>query len=150
MSAQPGDKAQEGANEIRDGASKIFQGGKEKLQEGQEKARREAEQAKRETQEKLQQGKEKAEEVKNTFVQKLREDGVVNPQGLATAGFGALFLAAVPLTSWITQSNGLVEKAVNGVCHSVAYIGSAGSQSGTSQTGKIAALSTLYVAMTYG
>ncbi|KAK5701074.1 hypothetical protein LTR17_022905 [Elasticomyces elasticus] len=149
MSAQPGDKAQEGANEIRDGASKIAQGGKEKLQEGQEKAKREAEQAKRETQEKLQQGKEKAEEVKNTFVQKLREDGVVNPQGLATAGFGALFLAAVPLTSWITQSNGLVEKAVNGVCHSVAYIGSAGSQSGTSQTGKIAALSTLYVAMTY-
>ncbi|KAK4549150.1 hypothetical protein LTR36_007607 [Oleoguttula mirabilis] len=91
----------------------------------------------------------KAQETKDTFLQKLRQDGVVRPQGLAMAGFGAVFLAAVPLTSWIAQPAGLVEKAVNGVCHSIAYIGSAGASGKVSQTGKIAALSTLYIAMTY-
>lgn len=53
------------------------------------------------------------------------------------------------MTSFIAQPNGLLEKAVNGVCSSVAYIGSAGSTSRVAQTGKIAALSTLYIAMTY-
>lgn len=91
----------------------------------------------------------KAAQAKNTLLDKLREDGVVRPQGLAMAGFGAIFLAAVPLTSWIATPNGLLEKTVNGVCHSIAYLGSAGSTSRVSQTGKIAALSTLYIAMTY-
>lgn len=64
-------------------------------------------------------------------------------------GFGAVFLAAVPVTSWIAQPNGLLEKAVNGVCSSVAFLGSAGSTSNVAQTGKIAALGALYVTMTY-
>lgn len=63
--------------------------------------------------------------------------------------FGGLFLAAVPVTSWIAQPNGLLEKAVNGVCSSVAFLGSAGSMSSVAQSGKIAALGALYVTMTY-
>ena len=92
---------------------------------------------------------DKLRENKNTILERLRADGVVRPQGLAMAGFGAIFLAAVPLTSWIAQPNSLLEKTVNGLCSSIAYIGSAGANSKVSQTGKIAALSTLYIAMTY-
>jgi len=87
--------------------------------------------------------------VSQDFLTKLRQDGVIRPQGLAFAGFGAVFLAAIPLTSWIAQPNSLVEKAVNGVCSSIAYVGSAGASSKVSNGGKIAALSTLYIAMTY-
>ena len=65
------------------------------------------------------------------------------------AGFGGIFLAAIPLTSWVTQPNGVLEKAVNGVCSSVAFLSSAGSNSKVSQGGKIAALSALYITMTY-
>lgn len=64
-------------------------------------------------------------------------------------GFGGLFLAAIPLTSWITQPNSLVEKAVNGVISTIAFVGSAGSTSVVPQTGKIAALGALYITMTY-
>ena len=65
------------------------------------------------------------------------------------AGFGGIFLAAIPLTSWVAQPNGMLEKAVNGVCSSVAFLSSAGSTSKVSQGGKIAALSALYITMTY-
>lgn len=64
-------------------------------------------------------------------------------------GAGALFIAVVPLTSFLAQPNGLLEKAVNALCTGVAWIGSAGSNSKVSQTSKIAALSTLYICMTY-
>lgn len=93
--------------------------------------------------------KEKVEETRRTILDKLREDGVVNPQGLALAGFSGIFLAAVPLTSWVAQPNGLLEKAVNAVCNTIAFISSAGSSSKVAQTGKIAALSTLYIVVTY-
>lgn len=63
--------------------------------------------------------------------------------------FSGLFLAAVPVTSWVAQPNGLLEKAVNGLCSTVAFLGSAGSTSTVSQTGKIAALGALYVTVTY-
>ncbi|EMD00310.1 hypothetical protein BAUCODRAFT_372995 [Baudoinia panamericana UAMH 10762] len=92
---------------------------------------------------------DRVQEGKDTLLEKLKEDGVVNPQGLAMAGFGALFLAAVPLTSWLAQPNGLLERAINGTCSAIAFIGSAGSNSRVAQTGKIAALSTLYITMTY-
>jgi uncharacterized MAPEG superfamily protein len=49
----------------------------------------------------------------------------------------------------VAQPNGLLESAVNGLCSSVAFLGSAGANSKVSQTGKIAALSTLYITMTY-
>ena len=102
---------------------------------------------------KLREQKERAKETlregKDTLVSRLREDGVTNPGGLAMAGFGFVFLAAVPLTSWVAQPAGLLEKAVNGVCSSVAFLGTAGASSKVSPTGKIAALSTLYVAITY-
>ncbi|KAK3111183.1 hypothetical protein LTR53_013819 [Teratosphaeriaceae sp. CCFEE 6253] len=101
------------------------------------------------SEDKVREAENKIQEGKDTFLEKLREDGVVNPAGLAMAGFGALFLAAVPLTSWVAQPNSLVEKAVNGLCHSVAFLGSAGASTRVSQTGKIAALSTLYIAVTY-
>ena len=64
-------------------------------------------------------------------------------------GFTGLFLATVPVTSWLAQPNGLLEKAVNGVCSAVAFVGSAGSMSTVPQTGKIAALGALYVTVTY-
>ncbi|EME77905.1 uncharacterized protein MYCFIDRAFT_122238, partial [Pseudocercospora fijiensis CIRAD86] len=72
-----------------------------------------------------------------------------NPAGLSMFAFGGLFLAAIPLTSWIAQPNGLVEKAVNGVVSSVAFLGSAGSTGSVAQTGKIAALAALYTTVTY-
>ncbi|KAI7287645.1 hypothetical protein KC345_g341 [Hortaea werneckii] len=87
--------------------------------------------------------------VSQDFLSRLRQDGVVRSQGLAFAGFGAVFLAAIPLTSWIAQPNSLIEKAVNGVCSGIAYIGSVGASSKVSNGGKIAALSTLYIAVTY-
>lgn len=65
------------------------------------------------------------------------------------AAFGGLFLAAIPLTSWITQPNSIIEKAVNGVVSTVGYLSSAGSTSVVPQTGKIAALAGLYVTFTY-
>ncbi|KXT02931.1 hypothetical protein AC578_10600 [Pseudocercospora eumusae] len=93
--------------------------------------------------------KAKAEDGKDSLVKQLADDGVENPAGLAMFGFGGLFLAAIPLTSWIAQPNGLVEKAVNGVVNSVAFLGSAGSTSSVAQTGKIAALAALYTTVTY-
>lgn len=74
----------------------------------------------------------------------------VNPAGLGLIGFGGLFLAAVPVTSWIAQNGGLLEKAVNGVISTVGFLGSAGqTTSNIGQTGKIAALAGLYVTVTY-
>lgn len=55
----------------------------------------------------------------------------------------------MPLTSFLAQPNGLLEKVVNAVCNGVAFFGSAGSSSEVSQNCKIAALSTLYIAATY-
>lgn len=95
------------------------------------------------------QAKQQAQEGKNTLLKKLEDDGVVNPKGLAMFGFTGLFLAGVPVTSWIAQPGGMLEKAVNGVCSAVAFVGSAGSTSAVPQTGKIAALGTLYLVVTY-
>ncbi|KAK0254148.1 hypothetical protein LTR91_006402 [Friedmanniomyces endolithicus] len=92
---------------------------------------------------------DKIREKKDTFIQKLKEDGVVNPQGFALVGFGALFLAAVPLTTWIAQPASLLEKAVTAVTRSIAFLSSAGSTSTLPPTGRIAALSTLYITLTY-
>lgn len=64
-------------------------------------------------------------------------------------GFSGIFFAAIPVTSWVAQPNGLVEKAVNALCHSIAYVGSAGATSAVPQSGKIAALAGLYIAVTY-
>lgn len=65
------------------------------------------------------------------------------------AGFGGIFLAAIPLTSWVTQPNSIIEKAVNGVIGTVALLASAGSTSTIPQSGKIAALAGLYITVTY-
>lgn len=73
----------------------------------------------------------------------------VDPKGLSMFAFGGLFLAFVPVTSWLATPNGLVEKAVNGVISSIGYISTAGSSSVVPQTGKIAALGALYVTVTY-
>jgi uncharacterized MAPEG superfamily protein len=73
----------------------------------------------------------------------------VNPKGLAMLGFSGVFFAFVPVTSWLAQPNGLLEKAVNGVISSVAYVSSAGSTSTVAPSNQIAALSALYLAVTY-
>ncbi|KAK5114375.1 hypothetical protein LTR62_002628 [Meristemomyces frigidus] len=132
------DKMEAGAEEAKEQAERAGQKAKVEAQRAGEEAKRVARKA-----------EDKLEDAKDTIVAKLREDGVVNPAGLGLAAFGGIFIAAVPLTSWLAQRNGLLEGAVNGVCHSVAWLGSAGSTSRVAQTGKIAALSTLYIAMTY-
>lgn len=73
----------------------------------------------------------------------------VNPKGLLSAGVGVIFIAAVPLTSFLTQPGGLVEKAVYGSMRTLAWAGTAGATSAISQKSMIPALSALYIAMTY-
>lgn len=85
----------------------------------------------------------------NTFLAKLRSDGVVRPVGLSTAAVGGVFLAFIPLTTWLAQPNTLLSQALTGVCRTLAYISTFGRTSSTSSTGKLAALSTLYIAFTY-
>ncbi|WPH04190.1 Hypothetical protein R9X50_00707800 [Acrodontium crateriforme] len=89
------------------------------------------------------------EQAKDSFLKKLEDDGVVHPRGLAAIGFGPFFLAAIPVTTFIAKEGGIFEKAVNGLCNSIVWLSSAGSQSRIAQTGKIAALSGLYIAATY-
>ncbi|KAK4553435.1 hypothetical protein LTR86_009492 [Recurvomyces mirabilis] len=158
--AKAGEKIGQAEDRAREEAAKAEQNIKDgvetaerKTKEGAEAAERNIKQGAEKAERNIKQGAEKAEqkaqEAKDTIIAKLKEDGVVNPKGLAMAGFGGLFIAAVPLTSWIAQENGLAEGLVNGVCSAVAWLGSAGSTSRVAQTGKIAALSTLYIAMTY-
>lgn len=112
------------------------------MSDARNNARAQAEQAKDDV-------KAQAKETKQDLDARLADDGVENPAGLSMIGFGALFLAAVPVTSFITQPGGVLEKAVNGVCHSVAWLGTAGATGAVAQTGKIAALSTLYITVTF-
>ena len=74
----------------------------------------------------------------------------VNLKGLAFVGASVLFIPALVLTSWIARPNGVLEKAVNGLCNGIALVFSADSRREVAQSSKIAALSTLYIAVTYG
>jgi len=114
-----------------------------------DKAQQNIDEAKENAKQNIDQAKQSVEKTKRSFFQKLEDDGVVNPSGLAMVGFSGAFFAAIPVTSWIAQPGGLLEKAVNGVCHSVAYVSSAGASSAVPQSGKIAALGALYIAVTY-
>lgn len=69
-----------------------------------------------------------------------------NPSGLLLTGFSALFLAAIPLTSYITQPNSIFEKSLNGLTSTLTHL--IPSSSPTS-TNKIATLATLYLTVTY-
>lgn len=73
----------------------------------------------------------------------------VNPKGFALLGSDLLFVATIPLTSFLAQPNGILEKVVNALCRSVAFVSSAGSSSRVSQSKKIASLSALYLYITY-
>ncbi|KAK3697629.1 hypothetical protein LTR37_017367 [Vermiconidia calcicola] len=88
-------------------------------------------------------------EKKNWLSQKLESDGVVNPKGFALLGGNIGFIATVPLTSFLARPNGMLEKLVNALCAGIAFVGSAGSTSKVSSTGMIAALSALYIWMTF-
>lgn len=70
-----------------------------------------------------------------------------NPSGLLLTGFSALFLAAIPLTSYITQPNSIFEKSINGLTSTLTHL--IPSSSPTTSTNKIAALATLYLTVTY-
>lgn len=70
-----------------------------------------------------------------------------NPSGLLLTGFSALFLAAIPLTSYITQPNSILEKSLNGLTSTLTHL--IPSSSPTSSTNKIATLATLYLTVTY-
>ena len=61
-----------------------------------------------------------------------------------------IFIAAVPLTSYLSQPGSLVEKLVNGLLRTTVYVGSAGSSSQVSGGRVIPALSALYLFLTYG
>ncbi|KAF2766971.1 hypothetical protein EJ03DRAFT_329627 [Teratosphaeria nubilosa] len=143
------DKARDAAQDSKQAAVDAKEAAKAAGTAAKEDAQYAARRTKEESEKAAQKTKEKAQEAEQTLVEKLRQDGVENPAGLAMGAFSFLFLAAVPVTSFIAQPNGLLERAVNGVIRSVAFVGSAGSNSQVSPTGKIAALSTLYIAWTY-
>lgn len=65
------------------------------------------------------------------------------------AAAGPVFLAMVPVTSWISQPGGFLEKGINGVIGGVGLLASAGASSAIAQSGKIAALAALYATVTY-
>ncbi|EMF08943.1 uncharacterized protein SEPMUDRAFT_111426 [Sphaerulina musiva SO2202] len=92
--------------------------------------------------------KAKSKQGKDTLVAKLREDGVENPSGLLLTGFSALFLAAIPLTSYITQPNSIFEKSLNGLTSTLTHLIPSSSPT-SSSTNKIATLATLYLTVTY-
>lgn len=71
-----------------------------------------------------------------------------NPSGLLLTGFSALFLAAIPLTSYITQPNSIFEKSLNGLTSTLTHLIPSSSPT-SSSTNKIATLATLYLTVTY-
>lgn len=78
-------------------------------------------------------------------------DGIQNPAGVAFLGIAPpIFIAAVPLSFWLTQPNGSVEKLLNSIVRTTVYVGSAGSTSNVSTDRAIPALSALYMFLTYG
>lgn len=72
-----------------------------------------------------------------------------NPSGLLLTGFSALFLAAIPLTSYITQPNSIFEKSLNGLTSTLTHLIPSSSPTTTTSTNKIATLATLYLTVTY-
>lgn len=72
-----------------------------------------------------------------------------NPSGLLLTGFSALFLAAIPLTSYITQPNSILEKSINGLTSTLTHLIPSSSPTPSTSTNKIAALATLYLTVTY-
>ena len=67
-----------------------------------------------------------------------------NPGGAAWLGAGPLFLAAVPLTSYLTAENGFVQKAVDLLLSLVP------GTSGLAKDRTIPALAALYIFVTFG
>jgi len=90
-----------------------------------------------------------AKDAKAQADEALANDGVYDTKGFAMAAVGPLFLAAIPLTNWISQPGGFLEKGINGVVGSVGLLASAGSTSHIAQGGKVAALAALYTTVTY-
>lgn len=76
-------------------------------------------------------------------------NGIYNTNGFLWASAGPVFIALVPVTSWLTTPGGLVEKAVHGLINTTAFIGSAGSTTTISKAGAIPALTAVYIAVTY-
>ncbi|KAJ8612777.1 hypothetical protein MRB53_037248 [Persea americana] len=120
-----------------------------KIKQTADTAEKKYEQGKQEAEKKYEQGKQEAKELKNDFIQRLKEDGVKNPKGLWTVGFGPVFIAAVPLVSFISQPNGVLTTAVNGLIGGVGLFATAGKTSIVPQSGKVAALSSLFLIATY-
>ncbi|CZT23341.1 uncharacterized protein RCC_09054 [Ramularia collo-cygni] len=90
-----------------------------------------------------------AKDAKASADRALANDGVYNSKGFAMAAAGPVFLAAIPVTSWITQPGGLLEKVINGLIGGVGLFASAGASSSVAQGGKIAALAALYASVTF-
>jgi len=114
-----------------------------------DKAQANIDQAKANAEKQIDEVKNTASQAKKTFLQRLEDDGVVNPSGLAMLGISGVFFAFVPVTSWLAQPSGLLERAVNGVISSVAYVSTAGASSTIAPSNQIAALTALYLGVTY-
>ncbi|QIX00747.1 hypothetical protein AMS68_006264 [Peltaster fructicola] len=130
-------KARESADKAKESARLAKDAAEERLEQGKEKA-----------EEVYQEGKEKAVELKNEFVQKLREDGVKNPQGLFMVGFGPVFVAAVPLVSFISGSP-VLTRVVDGAVSALGFVATAGKSSTVAQASKVVALAAGYTISTY-
>lgn len=61
-----------------------------------------------------------------------------------------LFIAAVPITSYLAQPGRIIESIVNGLGRATVYVGTAGSTSQVPGGRMIPALSALYIFLTYG
>lgn len=134
-------------------AKRDFNQAAENVKQGTENAkdvaRQNINQAKDIAGQKAEQAKDAADRAGRRVERELENDGVINPKGLAVAALGPVFLAVIPVTSWISQPGGLLEKAVNGVIGSVGLLASAGATTHIAQGGKIAALAAIYATGTY-
>ena len=78
-------------------------------------------------------------------------DGVLNPSGYKFLGIAPpIFLAAVPLSSWLSQPGGLIEKIIHGIARGTVYAGSAGTTTSVPAARIVPALSALYLFLVYG
>jgi len=82
--------------------------------------------------------------------QPVPSDGIYNPNAfLLTGVFGPLFLAGVPLTSWATQPNGLIQSTIHAFLNTIAYVSTAGSTTSLPPSATLPALTAVYIAVTY-
>ncbi|SMR60601.1 unnamed protein product [Zymoseptoria tritici ST99CH_3D1] len=135
--------------DARQTAEQAKEATRQNINQARDVAGEKAEQAKNVARDKAEQAKDAADRAGRRVERELENDGVYNPKGLAVAAAGPLFLALIPVTNWISQPGGFLEKGVNGVIGGVGLLASAGASTHIAQGGKIAALAAIYATATY-